>query len=95
MKLRKILGATLALATLMCSAQGNDAKMNAFVDNLMSQMTIEERIGQLNLLPAPTEIVTGTKQTDDFVGKIRKGEVGGVLNCKGVKNVRELQRLNI
>lgn len=93
--MRRIVLIAAAAMSLASVAQSQDAKMNAFVDNLMSQMTIEEKIGQLNLLPAPTEIVTGTKQTDDFVGKIRKGEVGGVLNCKGVKNVRELQRLNI
>lgn len=80
---------------MMPIAQSKDTKMNTFIDKLMSQMSIEEKIGQLNLLPAPTEIVTGTKQTDDFIDKIRKGEVGGVLNCKGVKNVLELQRLNI
>lgn len=93
--MRRIVLIAAAAMSLASVAQSQDAKMNAFVDNLMSQMTIEEKIGQLNLLPAPSEIVTGTKQTDDFVGKIRKGEVGGVLNCKGVKNVRELQRLNI
>lgn len=93
--MRRIVLIAAAAMSLASVAQSQDAKMNAFVDNLMSQMTIEEKIGQLNLLPAPTEIVTGTKQTDDFVGKIRNGEVGGVLNCKGVKNVRELQRLNI
>ena len=80
---------------MMPIAQSKDTKMNTFIDKLMSQMSIEEKSGQLNLLPAPTEIVTGTKQTDDFIDKIRKGEVGGVLNCKGVKNVLELQRLNI
>lgn len=92
MKLSLIAVASLAMMPI---AQSKDTKMNAFIDKLMSQMSIEEKIGQLNLLPAPTEIVTGTKQTDDFIGKIRKGEVGGVLNCKGVKNVLELQRLNI
>ena len=91
MKLPLIAAASLML-TVACS---RDTRMDAFIDDLMSEMSVEEKIGQLNLLPAPTEIVTGTKQTDDFIGKIRKGEVGGVLNCKGVKNVLELQQLNM
>ena len=39
--------ACLALAA--CGPAGRDSEMDAFIDNLMGRMTVEEKIGQLNL----------------------------------------------
>ena len=54
MKLFKILGMagvslSLALAATSCGGGSGDSDMDAFVDELMSKMTLEEKLGQLNL----------------------------------------------
>ncbi len=64
------------------------------IDELMSQMTIEEKIGQLNL-PVTGEIVTGQASSSDVSNRIRRGEVGGLFNLKGVDRIREVQRLAV
>lgn len=88
MKAKKMI---MAAAVLLLSAavQAQDAKMNAFIDNLMSKMTLQEKIGQLNL-PVTGEIVTGEAKSSDIAGKIQRGEVGGLFNLKGVDKIREV-----
>ena len=65
------------------SAQSNDAKMKPFIDALMKKMTIDEKIGQLNL-PGSGDIVTGQASSSDIGKKIREGKVGGLFNIKSV-----------
>nr|WP_231495079.1 beta-glucosidase BglX [Prevotella sp. P6B1] len=72
----------------------DNTKMNQYIDRLMSQMTLKEKIGQLNL-PVTGDIVTGEAKSSDLAGKIRKGEVGGLFNLKGVDKIREVQKLAV
>ncbi len=72
----------------------SDAKMNQFIDNLMSKMTLQEKIGQLNL-PVTGDIVTGTAKSSDIAGKIKLGQVGGLFNLKGVEAIREIQKIAV
>jgi len=60
----------------------------------MGKMTLQEKIGQLNL-PVSGEIVTGQAKSSDVAGKIRKGQVGGLFNVKGVENIREVQKIAV
>ena len=71
-----------------------DAKMNLFVDNLMNKMTLREKIGQLNL-PVAGNITTGQAKSSDVAAQIARGEVGGRFNLKGVKSIRELQKIAV
>ncbi len=57
-------------------------------------MTLEEKVGQLNL-PAEGDIITGLGTNDNITAKIRKGQVGGMFNIKGVEKIREIQRLAV
>ncbi|MES1250357.1 MAG: hypothetical protein ABUL46_06705, partial [Chitinophaga rupis] len=57
--------------------QAQDSKMNAFISNLMSRMTPDEKIGQLNLV-TPGGAVTGSVVSQDVDTKIRQGNVGGL-----------------
>ena len=41
------------------------------------------------------EIVTGQAKSSDVAGKIRKGQVGGLFNVKGVENIREVQKIAV
>lgn len=84
----------MGVCTAMAQQNGEDAKMCKFIDNLMSKMTLQEKLGQLNL-PVTGEIVTGQAKSSDVAGKIKRGEVGGLFNLKGVKNIREVQKIAV
>lgn len=58
--MNKILTILVCLTATCCiHAQGEkNEKMNRFIDQLMSKMTLEEKIGQLNL-PSAGDITTG------------------------------------
>ena len=77
----------LLLVTLAASAQKKD--MRTFVDDLMARMTLEEKIGQLNLQVAG-DITTGQAQDTQVAGRIAAGELGGVFNLKGADKIRAL-----
>ncbi len=74
--------------------QANDAKMKTFIDALMKKMTLEEKLGQLNL-PGSGDIVTGQAQSSDIGKKIREGKVGGLFNIKSVAKIREVQKVAV
>src|SRR5690349_19415026 len=76
-------------------AQQNDAKMNTFVSNLMSKMTLDEKIGQLNLLTPGGGIATGAVVNSDVESKIKAGKVGGMFGTIGVDNIRRVQEIAI
>lgn len=84
----------MGLSSAMAQQTGEYAKMNKFIDNLMSKMTLQEKLGQLNL-PVTGEIVTGQAKSSDVAGKIKRGEVGGLFNLKGVKNIKEVQKIAV
>jgi beta-glucosidase len=87
--------AFMAFALGAFAASGNDdGKMNTFINNLMSKMTLREKLGQLNL-PVTGDIVTGQAKSSDVAGKIKRGEVGGLFNLKGASKIREVQRVAV
>lgn len=89
----------LTIAIVMIWVNGfaqkpDPAKMKIYVDALMKKMTLDEKIGQLNL-PGSGDIVTGQAQSSDIGKKIKNGEVGGLFNIKGVEKIREVQRVAV
>lgn len=81
--------------TALCAyAQKSATDRDRFIDNLMKKMTLEEKIGQLNL-PVTGEIVTGQAKSSQVAQRIRAGQVGGLFNLKGVERVRDMQRLAV
>ena len=71
-----------------------DAQMRVYVDKLMAQMTLEEKLGQLNL-PVTGNIVTGAARESNVAEDIRQGKVGGLFNLKGAAAIREVQRIAV
>lgn len=80
-----------AVAIASAYSQQSQSEMDLFIDNLLNKMTLEEKIGQLNL-PVTGEIVTGQAKSSNVAKRIRAGEVGGLFNLKGVERIREVQR---
>jgi beta-glucosidase len=71
-----------------------DAKMHQFLNTLMSKMTLEEKLGQLNL-PASSDFVTGAVSSSDIADKVKAGKVGGVFNIRSVTKIKELQQFAV
>jgi beta-glucosidase len=86
----------LLFAALAVKAQQPaDVKMKVFIDALMKKMTLEEKIGQLNL-PGAGDIVTGGQAGEDnskLAKKIKEGKVGGLFNIKGVNKIKYVQQI--
>ena len=97
MKIRNlVLGALCGITFFSCSASGGgkDAEMDRFITDLMGKMTIREKLGQLNL-PSGGDLVTGSVMNTELGDMIRKEEIGGFFNVKGVKKIYDLQRLAV
>lgn len=75
-------------------AKPTDLKMNLFISTLMKKMTLEEKIGQLNL-PGSGDIVTGQASNSDIAKKIKDGAVGGLFNIKSVAKIRDVQKVAV
>jgi len=68
--------------------------MNAFIADLMGKMTLDEKIGQLNL-PTGGEATTGSVVSSDLESKIKAGQVGGVFSLTTPERVRKTQELAV
>jgi beta-glucosidase len=96
MSKRYLFIAFLFSAFIQLNAQ-TDQQMKTFIDKLMSQMTLEEKIGQLNL-PVSNSFVAGEKKDGGLSPveqRIAKGEIGGLFGMKGAKLIREKQKIAV
>lgn len=84
----------LALCVASMNVVAQNKPMKEFVDELLSKMTLKEKLGQMNLLPAGN-ITTGAAQNNLIVQQIKDGELGGVFNIKGQNEIRTLQEMAI
>jgi len=69
-------------------------EMDAFISGLMRKMTLEEKIGQLNL-PTGGEATTGSVVSTDLESKIKSGQVGGVFSLTTPDRVRRTQQIAV
>ena len=83
----------LVLAFLGMQVAAQDKKMDAFINALMAKMTLEEKIGQLNLITPGSGILTGSVVSTDVEGKIKSGKVGGLFGVIGTEKVKQTQDL--
>ena len=73
---------------------GDEAEMHRFIADLMSQMTLKEKIGQLNLLSSSWD-VTGPTLREGYRDDVRAGNVGAIFNAHTAKYTRSLQKLAV
>ena len=104
MKVSNLFFTLLILISIGCATQTNVGKTHAVtsidqkVDSLLNLMTLEEKIGQLNQYngfwdvtgPDPKEGAAAIKYEH-----LKKGLVGSMLNIKGVKNVKKIQKIAV
>lgn len=63
-------------------------------DSIISIMTLEEKIGQLNL-PASGDFTTGLASSSNIAEKIKAGSVGGLFNIKTAEKIRAVQKIAV
>ena len=96
----KLIALLLCVSFLGFSQKKNTGKAikikpkSEFVADLMSKMTIEEKIYQ-SVQFTSDGTVTGPKSGDNFITRIQQGKVGSILNATGSKETREIQRINL
>ena len=95
MKQVKILWLLVFFYYTLPAQNAADTRMNTFVTNLMKRMTLEEKIGQLNLLTPGGGIATGAVVSKDVESKIKSGRVGGLFGVIGVDKIRQAQELAV
>ncbi|GHE33510.1 glycosyl hydrolase [Sphingobacterium griseoflavum] len=86
----------LAIAT-GCSVRvqaQNNPKMDKFVSELMGKMTVDEKIGQLNLVTGG-EAVTGSVVSTGVESKIKSGQIGGIFSMSSPAKIRAAQELAV
>ncbi|ADR20168.1 glycosyl hydrolase [Marivirga tractuosa] len=99
--LLKLIGvAVAAVFVISCAdpAKNNSSQnvINTKVDSLLSLMTLEEKIGQLNQYSLGSEFTgPGNKKGQDSIRyqQLISGQVGSVLNLLGAENTRKMQEL--
>lgn len=92
MKTVKLLSACLFLLPFVSCTQvqtkGGDAATEQKVEALLSKMTLEEKLGQMNQISSYGNI-------EDMSGLIKKGEIGSILNEVDPVRVNALQRVAV
>jgi len=89
----------LFVMAFVINANAQDAKsdsyrMKSFIDGLMKKMTLDEKLGQLNL-PGSGDIVTGQASNSDIGKKIKEGKVGGLFNIKSLEKIKAVQKVAV
>ncbi|MCM4165404.1 MULTISPECIES: beta-glucosidase BglX [unclassified Arenibacter] len=61
------------------------------VEEFLAKMTLEEKIGQLNLLTPGGGVATGAVVSEHVEAKIKAGQVGGLFGVAGPEKIRKAQ----
>lgn len=99
--MKKLFISTLLILSVGAFAQNpkterTNAQMDKFITNLMDKMTLEEKIGQMHQISGG-DVVSGELSSDGnkTAQQIKSGNVGSMLNAKGVEKVRALQEIAV
>ena len=96
MRIKYILPVGVLFIFFSCatSDKNKSDRMTEVVDSVMKGMTLDEKIGQLNL-PSSGDMITGETGSSDIAKKIEKGMVGGLFNIKTAAKIREVQKIAV
>lgn len=87
----------MGLTSIIVMACHSNTKTNR-VEELISQMTLEEKLGQMNQVSNPyisTGTGTSNSQDDNYDAMIRAGKIGSFLNVVGADETRRLQEIAV
>ncbi len=86
--LAALLAATVSCAEHKSSTVGASPEVERRVDQLLSRMTLAEKIGQMNQVSAGGEVA-------NYADALRKGQIGSILNEVDPVKVNEFQRISV
>ena len=86
--IKTILSLLIALVFISCNQNDSNSDSN-YIDTLISKMTLEEKAGQLNLVPYAHH------DRDSIVKWIKEGRIGGLQKSYGAKHNLELQKIAV
>jgi beta-glucosidase len=92
--MKRIIVTFFLVLFVILRTDAQDAKMDAFISTLMKKMTVDEKIGQLNLTTAGG-FVTGSAVNQNVQQKIRSGQIGAVLNSFSVASMKAVQEIAV
>lgn len=92
--MKKLIFFYFAFLVIILSVNAQDPQMDVFISNLMKKMTVEEKIGQLNLITSDG-FVTGSTKSSNIEKKIRAGQLGSVLNSFSIAEMRAMQDIAV
>ena len=98
MKTKIIFGIIYLCLKVNVFSQDLDPRIEQKVDSVLSLMTMDEKIGQLNQLNGfwdATGTIPEEGQSLNKYNQLKAGLIGSMLNVKGVKEVRELQKIAV
>lgn len=84
----------LLLSLVTSSVFAQKVSKEQFINDLMKKMTLEEKIGQLNLLTAG-EATTGSAVSTGIEDKIKKGQLGGLFSISTPQRIRKAQEIAV
>jgi len=85
----------IVLISTVAKLNAQSEKMDQFISGLMKKMTLEEKLGQLNLVTFSGSLITGSSVSEGAAEKIRKGQVGAILGLSGVDLLRKVQDIAV
>ena len=91
--IRNLFLASLVVASFSCAEKkpstiGTSPEVERRVEKLLSQMTLAEKIGQMNQVSAGGEVA-------NYADALRKGQIGSILNEVDPVKVNEFQRISV
>lgn len=88
MKKNLLYAVALAASLMGCSQpQDKNTEIENKVETLLHKMTLEEKLGQMNQL-SPWDF-------EDLAKRVRKGEVGSILNVVNLEEVNKIQKIAV
>lgn len=94
--MKRLVFIVAVLVSLSALAQTTkDAKMNLYISNLMKKMTLDEKVGQLNLLTPGGGVATGAVVSSGVETKIKQGNVGGLFGITDVAKIKMAQQIAV
>jgi len=94
MKIKEMLSGIAMGVIFMATPLYAQEEYTRKADSIIAIMTLEEKIGQLNL-PAAGDITTGQAASANIAEKIKAGQVGGLFNLKSAEKIRDVQRVAV
>lgn len=92
--MKKTFATAFVMASAVLNLMAQNPAIEKRVDDLLKQMTLEEKVGQLNQYTGDWSAATGPITKDgDKQNQIRTGQIGSMLNVKGVEHTRQCQEM--